>query len=331
MNRKALIPAAVLALVAGTGLFLTCRREHTSDRLEVSGNIEATQVEASFRIGGKVQERLVDEGDLVKEGQIIARLDAKDLEQTLAMRRADSSVADSALAELRAGSRAEEIETARAAMEQATADLKRLEPDEARIRELHETGIVSARDYEAVHASLLSARAKVRQAEQQYLLMKKGPRVEDIAQGQARSEQAQQAQALAQTQLDYAVLAAPIGGIVLSKNIEPREYVAPGTSVVTLGDLSHVWMRAYIDETELGQVKVGQKALLRTDTHPGKTYEGRVSFIASEAEFTPKSVQTRKERVKLVYRIKIEVPNPAMELKPGMPADAEILTGKGAN
>lgn len=331
MNRKALIPVAVLALAAGIGLFLTCGRGDTSGPLEVSGNIEATQVEASFRIGGKVLERLVDEGDLVKEGQILARLDARDLEQTLAMRRADSSVADSALAELRAGSRTEEIEAARAALEQASADLKRLEPDEARIRDLHEKGIVSSRDYEATRASLLAARAKVRQADQQYLLVKKGPRTEDIAQGQARSEQARQAQALAQTQLDYAVLAAPIGGVVLSKNIEPREYVAPGTSVVTLGDLSHVWMRAYIDETELGRVKVGQKALLRTDSYPGKTYEGRVSFIASEAEFTPKSVQTKKERVKLVYRIKIEVPNPNLELKPGMPADAEILTGEGAN
>lgn len=331
MNRKALIPVAVLVLAAGIGLFLTRRRGDISGPLEVSGNIEATQVEASFRIGGKVLERLVDEGDLVKEGQIIARLDAKDLEQTLAMRRADSSVADAALAELRAGSRVEEIEASRAALEQATADLKRLEPDEARIRDLHEKGIVSSRDYEATHASLLAARAKVRQAEQQYALVKKGPRTEDIAQGQARSEQARQAQALAQTQLDYAVLAAPIGGVVLSKNIEPREYVAPGTSVVTLGDLAHVWMRAYIDETELGRVKVGQKALLRTDSYPGKTYEGRVSFIASEAEFTPKAVQTKKERVKLVYRVKIEVPNPNLELKPGMPADAEILTGEGVN
>jgi HlyD family secretion protein len=328
MNRKVLIPVVALALAAGAGIFTTCRRNAETDELRVSGNIEATQVELSFRIAGKVLERRVDEGQTVKEGDVIARLDAKDLEQTLAMRQADQAVAQAVLAELQAGSRKEEIGASLAALEQASADLKRLEPDEARIRDLHGKGIVSSRDYEAARASLEAARAKVRQAEQQYALVKKGPRAEDIAQGQAKHEQALQALALARTQLDYATLLAPISGVVLSKNIEPREYVAPGTSVVTLGDLFSVWMRAYIEETDLGRVKVGQKAVLTTDSYPGKTYEGRVSFIASEAEFTPKAVQTRKERVKLVYRIKIEVPNPAMELKPGMPADAEILTGE---
>ena len=113
--------------------------------------------------------------------------------------------------------------------------------------------------------------------------------------------------------------------MILSKNVEPKEYVAPGTAVVTMADLGQVWLRAYVEETDLGRVKVGQKAFVTTDSFPGKRYEGRVAFIASEAEFTPKTVQTRKERVKLVYRIKIDIPNPAMELKPGMPADAEIV------
>ena len=165
----------------------------------------------------------------------------------------------------------------------------------------------------------------MRQAEQQYTLVKKGPRSEDIAQGLARYEQSQQGQALAQTQLGYTTLTAPFSGVVLSVNVEPKEYVAPGTAVATLGNLAEVWLRAYVEETDLGRVKVGQKAMLTTDTFPGRKYEGRVSFLASEAEFTPKSVQTKKERVKLVYRIKIDVPNPSMELKPGMPADAEIL------
>jgi HlyD family secretion protein len=272
----------------------------------------------------------VDEGQTVQEGQVLARLDAKDLEQTMAMREADSAVTRAALAELQAGSRKEEIEAAKAALDQAAADLRRLEPDDARILDLHQKGIVSDRDYEATHAALEAARAKVHQAEQQYTLVKKGPRPEDIEQGRARNEQAQQALALAQTQLGYATLTAPFAGVVLSKNVEPKEYVSPGTAVVTIGNLSNVWMRAYIEETDLGRVKVGQRAILTTDTFPGKKYEGRVSFVASEAEFTPKSVQTQKERVKLVYRIKIDAPNPAMELKPGMPADAEIMVGEEA-
>jgi HlyD family secretion protein len=133
----------------------------------------------------------------------------------------------------------------------------------------------------------------------------------------------------AKTRLGYTILASPVSGLVISKNIEPGEQVAAGTPVITVGELDTVWVRAYINETDLGRVKVGQKARVTTDTWPGKVYDGIVTFISSEAEFTPKIVQTQKERVKLVYRVKITIPNPNMELKPGMPADAEILTGTG--
>jgi len=324
MNRKAL---TLSLLGASLLLALACRGDRDT-RLELSGNIEVIQVEASFRTGGKVLERPVDEGQVVQAGQLLARLDAKDLEQQVAMRRADAATAKAALDAALAGSRKEEIEASKAALEQATADLRRQEPDEARLRDLNQKGILSLRDYEASKAALEASRAKVRQADQQYSLVRKGPRTEDIAQLRARSEQAQQALALAQTQLGYATLTAPTSGVILSKNIEPMEYVAPGTSVVTMADLGQVWLRAYVEEADLGRVKVGQKASISSDTFPGKRYEGRVSFISSQAEFTPKSVQTRKERAKLVYRIKIEIPNPAMELKPGMPVDAEITLEK---
>ncbi len=312
-----------LRLILPALLVVSCRN-HREEPLKLSGNIEVIQVEASFRVAGRVLERPVDEGQVVRAGQLLARLDARDLEQQVAMRQADAATAKAALAALLAGSRREEIEASKATLEQANADLRRLEPDEARIRDLHQKGIVSKRDFEASRAALEAARAKVRQTDQQYALVRKGPRKEDIDQARARFEQAQQALGLAQTQLGYATLTAPTSGVILSKNIEPMEYVAPGTSVVTLANLGQVWLRAYVEESDLGRVKVGQKAYLSTDTYPGKRYEGRVSFLASEAEFTPKSVQTRKERSKLVYRIKIDVPNPAMELKPGMPVDAEI-------
>ncbi|HJW72388.1 MAG TPA: efflux RND transporter periplasmic adaptor subunit [Geothrix sp.] len=313
------------ALAAGgTLLLVTACGNSTPKQLKVSGNIEVIQVEASFRVAGKVLERPVDEGQVVQTGQLLARLDAKDLEQQVAMRRADVATARAALDALLAGSRKEEVEASKAALEQASADLRRLEPDEARLRDLQKQGILSERDYEATRAALEAARAKVRQADQQFTLVRKGPRREDIDQARSRFDQAQQALVLAQTQLGYATLTAPISGVILSKNIEPLEYVAPGTSVVTLANLGQVWLRAYLEEADLGRVKVGQKALVTSDSFPGKRYEGRVSFIASEAEFTPKSVQTRKERAKLVYRIKIDLPNPALELKPGMPVDAEI-------
>lgn len=324
MKRSLFIAASTLLSIVLVVLSITCGRGNSRSSIHVSGNIEVIQIEASFRIAGKVLERPVDEGLMVEQGQLLARLDAKDLEQQLAMRRADAATAKATLAAALAGSRKEEIEASKAAMEQAEADFKRLESDEQRIRDLYQKGILSVRDYEATHASFEAAKAKFNQASQQYALVRKGPRAEDIDQAKARYEQASQALALAQTQLSYATLTAPVFGVVLSKNVEPNEFVAPGTSVVSLADLKQVWLRAYIEETDLGRVKVGQKVMLHNDTYPDKTYEGRVSFISSEAEFTPKSVQTRKERVKLVYRIKIDVPNPSMELKPGMPADAEI-------
>ena len=324
MRKRPPMPILLKALAAGALLLAVSWRSHEQTRLGLSGNIEVIQVEASFRVAGKVLERPVDEGQVVQAGQLLARLDAKDLEQQVAMRHADAATARAALDALLAGSRKEEIEASKAALEQANADLKRLEPDEVRLRDLQQKGILSIRDYEATRALLEAARAKVRQADQQYTLVRIGPRKEDIDQARARFEQAQQALALAQTQLGYATLTAPTSGVILSKNIEPLEYVAPGTSVVTLANLDQVWLRAYLEESDLGRVKVGQKASITTDTYPGKRYEGRVSFISSEAEFTPKSVQTRKERSRLVYRIKIDIRNLAMELKPGMPADADI-------
>lgn len=316
-------PSLVALLGSVLGLLSACGN-HPGARLKLTGNIEVIQVEASFRVAGKVLERPVDEGQIVQAGQLLARIDARDLEQQVAMRHADAATAKAALAAALAGSRKEEIEASKAALEQANADLRRLEPDAARILDLHEKGIVSKRDYEATRAALEAARAKVRQIDQQYALVRKGPRSEDLDQARARFEQAQQALGLAQTQLSYATLTAPTSGVILSKNIEPLEYVAPGTSVVTLANLSQVWLRAYVEETDLGRVKTGQKVVVTTDSYPEKRYEGRVSFIASQAEFTPKNVQTRKERAKLVYRIKVDIPNPALELKPGMPVDAEI-------
>ena len=164
------------------------------------------------------------------------------------------------------------------------------------------------------------------QAKAQYDLVVAGPRKETIDQARAKVEQVAANLKLAETRLGYATVVSPLSGVVLSKNIEPGEFVVAGTPIVTVGDLVNVWLRAYIEEPDLDRVKVGQRAIVTTDA--GKTFEGHVGFISSEAEFTPKNVQTQKERVKLVYRIKIDITNPNMELKPGMPADAEIQLGE---
>jgi HlyD family secretion protein len=257
------------------------------------------------------------------------------------------------LADLEAGSRPQEIAAAEAAVAATAADMTRTQADYTRATSLFQRKTISAEEYDAARAAsnvaverhrqaveqfslvregprkelIEQARSALAQAKAQYDLVKAGPRKEDIDQGRARAQQARAALKLAETQLSYATVVSPLSGVVLSKNIEPGEYVAPGTPVVTVGDLVNVWLRAYIEALDQKRVKVGQKAKVTIDT--GDTYEGRVSFLAQEAEFTPKNVQTQKERVKLVYRIKIDITNPKMELKPGMPADATIELAPG--
>lgn len=347
--------------------------------IRVSGNIEITDAEVSFKIPGRVEKRLVSEGQSVKSGQVIAMLDQTELAQEVALRRAEERAAQAALAELTAGSRPEEIAqteagvqkaqarldellagsrpqevaVAMAAVEKAQADLTRLKADFERQKQLYDKDVISAREFEASRTGyemaegrlredaerlkliregprgeeIEQARATLREAGQRHALVKKGPRRETIDQARARLGQVREALAMAETRLGYATLVSPLSGVVLSENVEAGEYVAPGMPVVTVGGLDNVWLRAYINESDLGRVKIGQRVRVTTDSYPGKTYEGRISFISSQAEFTPKNVQTEKERVKLVYRVKADFANPTAELKAGMPADAVIMTG----
>lgn len=324
--KKKLLLAVVFLLVVATIVMIFFRfgNRDQGRALRVSGNIEVTSVELSFKIPGRVQDRLVDEGETVKTGQVVARLDPEDLQHETDGRRAEVQAARAALTELETGYRREEIAQADAALRRISADAERLRVDFARQQQLYKKEVISARDFDASRAAYEASQASVREARERLNLLRSGPRKETIDQASARLSGAEAALALSETRLGYAELRSSTSGLVLSKNIEPGEQVTAGTPVVTVGMMDEVWLRAYISETDLGRARVGQKATVTTDSWPGKKYQGLVSFISQEAEFTPKSVQTAKERVKLVYRIKITVPNPNGELKPGMPADAEI-------
>jgi len=222
---------------------------------------------------------------------------------------------------------------------------------------LYQTKNVSQRDfelyrtrYEIAKNAVSEARSRVHIAQQALSLRKEGPRIEQIEKAKAvlaqaeaesalvkagpRKEKIEQARALvteareklnqAQLQLTYTQVSAPMAGVILVRSAEPGEYLNPSTPVVTLGDLQHPWLRAFVSEKDLGRIKLGDKVRVSTDSFPGRTHEGIITFISSQAEFTPKSVQTFEERVKLMFRIKIALSNPDGELKPGMPADAVI-------
>jgi HlyD family secretion protein len=326
MKKKIIILVLlVITLLVGAMLYFRNSRAPVQGGIKVSGNMEITAVAVSFKIPGRVEQRLVSEGETVKTGQVIARLDDRDLSQEVAQRKAQVAAVQAALTELDRGSRPEEIAQAEAILERTQAEGERARTEWERQKKLYEREVISAREYEVAKTTYDGALARIREAREALTLVRKGPRQEKIDQARANLEQSRQVLALAETRKAYGVLLSPLSGIVLSDNIEPGEYVSPGTPVLTLGDLTHLYLRAYINETDLGRVKLGQKVWITTDTFPNKNYEGKISFLASQAEFTPKNVQTLKERVKLVYRIKVDVSNPNLELKPGMPADGEIV------
>ena len=325
--RKKLVLGAVVILAAIAVVVVLRRAPQESGEIKVSGTIETTVTALSFKMPGRVRERLVDEGQKVASGQVVARLENDDVLQELAGRAAELAAAQAALAELEAGSRVEERAQAEAAVVRFKAETTRAGAEYLRSEQLFKREVVAKRDLEQAMAARDASAAALREATERLRQVRAGARSETRQQARARLKGAEALVSLARTRLEESTLLAPTAGIVLSKNIEAGEQVAPGTPVVTIGRLEEVWIRGYVPESDLPRVKLGQKARVTVDGLKGKVFEGRLDFIAQEAEFTPKNVQTEKERVRLVYRVKVMVPNPDLILKPGMPADALIETG----
>ena len=326
VKKRILLIILVLVIVSGLLYSLFTRDQGDGNlSLKVSGNIEATEADIGFKIPGRIVSRFFEEGDWVEKGKVLTRLDDEDLLQHLELNRAALASAQARLSKLLAGSRPEEIRQAEATLEQAKFDLENKQIQYERMRNLYERKVVAKEANDNAETNFKVAKAAVENATENYNLVKQGPRKEDIDDARAQVEQARASLKLTETQLSYTVLYAPFSGVVLVKSAEIGEVVNPGTPVVTLADVENVWLKAYISETDLGKVKWGQEVVVTTDLYPKKEYKGKISFISSQAEFTPKSIQTEKERVTLVYRIKVDIPNPDRELKPGMPADGKIL------
>lgn len=325
--RKKIISILILSIVAASIIVLYTRwtaHRPPGNILTISGNIEAHESTVGFKVQGRLDELLVQEGQYVHEGDIIARLDRKDYVQQV---RVDEATVRSREAELNlalAGSRTQEIKAAEQALFDAQADMELKKVELQRNQALYEKDYISAEERDIAATNLKRAQATHERSNQTYNQLLEGTRKEQIAINLANVQTARENLDLSRIRLDYTTLHAPKSGVITVRQAELGEVMLPGTPVVTIADIDHLWLRGYVSETDLGRVRWGQSATVKTDTFPGKTYKGRVSFISSSAEFTPKSVETHKERVTLVYRIKIDLDNLNHELKPGMPADAEI-------
>ncbi len=326
MKKKTGLALAGVLIVVLIAVAVTRRTGFDNDNLTLTGTVETTTVAVSFKVPGRLKERLVDEGVQVQAGQVVARLEDDELKDEQRLRVADQLAARAALADLKAGSRQEEIAAVAATLARLRAEAERAGQDAVRAEALFKKEVIPRKELDAARAARDATAAAVREGEERLQLAKIGPRPDAVRLAQARLDGAAAGKSLADTRLSQAVLASPINGTVLSKHAEPGELLAAGSPVITVARLDEVWVRAYLPETQLGRVKLGQSVSVTSDTWKGRRYRGVVSFIAAEAEFTPRNVQTEAERVKLVYRIKITIANPGQELKPGMPVDALIAT-----
>jgi len=315
------------ALALFTALLVTaCAQEGDEDQLRLSGTVEVREVDLSFRVGGRLVERRVDEGQPVEAGAVVARLDPEPYRLALQRVRAEAQAAEARLAALRAGTRVQELRAAEAAQRSAQQRLAFARAEEARVADIAARNLASQQDLERARLERQVARAQLDEADERLALLREGPRAEDIAGAEAEWRARVAAVELAAQQLDDANLVSPVGGVVSVRLAETGEMLQAGQPILRVAALDAPWVRAFLPETWLSRVRLGQAAEVRVDGLPDTVFQGRLSFISPEAEFTPRTVETQELRTDLVYRVTIDVSDAQGRLKRGMPADVYLDT-----
>jgi len=326
MNRKRVIPVAAAAVVVlFAAWFFLLRGNGADGPLDASGTVEATDAQLGFEAAGRIDTILVREGDRVSAGQELARLDQSELSARRQQATAQLAAAQATLSELVRGSRTEDVQQGRDQVTAANQRLADAQRDLDRTKRLFDGGAVSREALDKAQLAFDVAQSQHDQAAQQLQLLQIGPRPERIEAQRAAVAAAQATVQQINAMLGNAVIHAPFDGVVTVKDREIGETVSPGSPVLTVTNLNDRWVRIYIPETRIGAVHLGEAATITADTYTGRVYRGEVSFIASEAEFTPKNVQTKDERVKLVYAVKVRITSDSTyDLKPGIPADVQL-------
>jgi HlyD family secretion protein len=334
-KRIIIIVFIVLFLTVGALVYVG-QKNNLQKGLFYSGTIETTQANLSFQVAGRVAQVLVQEGQSVTRNQLIAELDRSEFESRQSQARANLERAQKTknqlqtMLEISTKTLPTEVTRAKASVKGAQDTLQDAERNYRRFEELFSKEVVTEKErdtmklhYEIAQSRLAESESVLKLAEGN--LTKIDAIKQDIEVAASQINLARASLNQTSIQLDYTQLTSPTDGVVTSRNIEPGETVTPGREVITVSDLSRVDLKIFVDETEIGKVKPGQKVDIKIDTFPDKTYTGTVSFISLEGEFTPKIIQTKKERVKLVYLVKISIANPDFQLKAGMPADAWLI------
>lgn len=326
--RRLVIGVGMLALVVGASALLWWWERETNGRdLVLYGNVDLRQVDLAFNNSQRITEIAVQEGDRVKQGQCIARLDTDRLQPQVARAEAELAAQRQVVERLRSGSRPEEIEQAKANLRSAKADAANAERQYQRFQQLYKEssgGAVSSQDVDNANATLEIAIARVEVNEATLELAIAGPRKEEIAEAEARLRAGEAELALLRQELKDSQLISPVNGVVRSRIMEPGEMASPQRAVVQLAIVDPKWVRAYVSEPDLGKVRPGIKATVTVDSFPERQFSGWIGFISPVAEFTPKPVQTEELRTSLVYEVRVFVEDPQDELRLGMPATVHV-------
>jgi len=333
MTKKPLLAGAVVLLAAvAISVWYFDRKPADANTLVLYGNVDLRQVSLAFNESERIAKLGVQEGDHVKAGQVLGELDTRTLQLRIAQAEAQIRVQQQALQRLKSGSRPEEIAQSRAQGDAAAADAALAQQQLDRLQSIRQTTsgrAVSQQDLDNALARRKVAEAQLASARKAQQLVVSGPRKEDVAQAQAQLDVSEAALALLQHQLTQSVLKAPIDAVVRARLLEPGDMASPQRPVFTLAITDPKWVRAYVAEPDLGRIKPGMPATLSTDSHPGEALDGKIGYISSVAEFTPKTVQTEELRSSLVYEVRVLVDDTDDRLRLGMPATVRIALNAG--
>ena len=316
------------ALLLALGGLVSCSGAKNGRSILASGTIEAREVNVASRVSGQVLALKADEGSRVKKGDVLALIEHDTADIQLRQAEAGVALAGAQLDLVRKGARGEDIKQGEEALKQVDANLKVAGDDAKRMRELAAKGSVTLKQKDDAEARLIVAQAQQAQAREALLKLRQMSRPEEIRAAEARLAQAQASVDLLRKTISDCTITSPVNGVVTRRPVEAGELISPGATVLTVSELDNVHIMIYVTEKELGRVGLGREAEVTIDSAPGRMFKGRVTYISPEAEFTPKNVQTREDRVKLVFGVKVEVPNPDGLLKPGMPADALLAAAR---
>jgi HlyD family secretion protein len=325
---KKRIPIIILLLaLAGVGgwWLLTRARADAHAPLQMHGNVDIREVNLGFRVSGRVVEVCRDEGDAVKAGEILARLDDEPYRREVEETRGHVASLRARLQLMEAGNRPQEIAQARAVLREREVTATNAVIKYRRSEELSATRAISAQERDDAEARYREAEASANSSREQLNLVEAGFRAEDIAQAKAELARGEAMLASAELRVQDSVMKAPADGVVLTRAQEPGAVLQPGATVLTLSLLRPVWVRAYVSEPDLGRIHPGMKVETYTDSRPGQPYHGQIGYISPRAEFTPKNVETAELRTSLVYRLRVVVDDPDEGLRQGMPVTVKVV------